>query len=142
MLTAAVWIARIVLAGLFFYAGVVKAGASEAFATTIAGFSLLPPGLIELFAFALPWVEMLAAILILIPVTSRAGADLISCLLGTFILAILWALSQGLVIDCGCFGEGTPTVAKMLETAFRDVILLVLSVGLARRRTGRFLPIT
>jgi uncharacterized membrane protein YphA (DoxX/SURF4 family) len=137
MLTAAIWIARLVLAGLFLYAGVIKAGASEAFATTIAGFSVLPPGGVQLFAYLLPWIEMAAAILILIPRTSRLGADLISCLLATFILAILWALSQGLVVDCGCFGEGTPTVEKMLETLLRDILLLALSIGLARRRTSR-----
>lgn len=127
----AIWITRLLLAALFLTAGLIKAGASEGFAITIAQFSILPPAAITAFALALPWVEILTALLLVIPKTARVGAALAALLLTTFITALLWALSQGLIVDCGCFGESAPSLNKMLLTLTRNVILLTLTLTLA-----------
>lgn len=121
------WLARLILAAIFLYSGLVKAGASEQFAVTIAQFTFLPPPAIAILAAALPIAEILAAILLLIPATVRLGALLTTGLLLTFIGAIAWALSQGLVVDCGCFGAGTPSLTAMVLTLARDVALLAMT---------------
>lgn len=131
----AIWIARIGLAVMFLYAGFVKSGASEGFARTISQFTILPPSLVELFSLTLPWIEVLCGILLLIPKSARIGAVLAAVLLMTFIVAIGWALSQGLIVDCGCFGEDVPpSRERMVATLVRDAVLLVLTLGLALRR--------
>lgn len=134
-MTLAIHLSRILLAALFLYAGVVKAGASEGFARTIAEFTILPPDLLPVLAIALPWTEMICGILLLIPYTARLGAVLAAILFAIFITAIAWALSQGLIVDCGCFGEDVPpSRERMVATLTRDVVLLVVTLGLALRR--------
>ncbi len=131
----AIWTARILLAAVFFYAGFIKMETSERFAITIASFSLLPPAFIDAFVLGLPWLETAAAVLILVPRTARIGAALVTLLLITFIGALGWALQQGLVVDCGCFGEdATPSPGKMAFAIWRDIALLALTLGLAWRR--------
>ncbi len=122
---------RLLLAALFLAAGLVKAGASEGFAITIAQFTILPPATVTAFAIILPWFEILAAILLLVPRTVRWGAILTATLLVTFTAALGWALSQGLIVDCGCFGETAPSRERMVTTLVRDVVLLAAALILA-----------
>lgn len=139
----AIQASRVLLAALFLYAGAVKAGASEGFAITIAQFSILPPPLVMIFARVLPWLEIAAGILLLIPRTARFGAALTACLLLVFSGAIGWALSQGLIVDCGCFGEDVPpSRERMVATLLRDLLLLGLTVGVASRRLRSSQPCT
>ncbi len=130
----AIWITRLVLAALFLTAGLIKAGASEGFAITIAQFSILPPATVTAFAIFLPWVEIITAVLLVIPKMARVGAILAAALLATFITALLWAISQGLIVDCGCFGESAPSLSKMLLTLTRNVVLLTLTLVFAIRK--------
>lgn len=134
----ATWSARLLLAAVFFYAGVIKLGTSERFAVTVARFSILPETAGNLLAFSLGWIEALAAILLVIPRTARIGAALAAALLIAFIGALAWSLHQGLLIDCGCFGEDPePSGDKMVFAIWRDVALLALTLGLACRRLPR-----
>ncbi len=131
----AIWSARILLAAVFFYAGVIKLGTSERFAVTVARFSILPDTAANAFALSLGWIEAAAAILLVTPRTTRIGAALISALLVIFIAALGWSLGQGFVIDCGCFGEDpAPSGGKMVVAIWRDAALLALTLGLAWRR--------
>ena len=131
----AIWGARILLAAVFFYAGVIKLGTSERFAVTVARFSILPESFTNVFALALGGIEAVAAILLLIPRTARIGALLIAALLVMFIGALAWSFHQGMLIDCGCFGEDpAPAGDKMTFAIWRDVALLALTLGLALRR--------
>jgi uncharacterized membrane protein YphA (DoxX/SURF4 family) len=133
----AIWAARIFLAALFLYAGVVKLGASERFTVTVANFSILPPDQAALVGMTLPWIEAGAALLLLIPRTARVGAGIIAVLLVTFIAALGWALHQGFLVDCGCFGDepSISTPGKLVFAIARDAALLALTLGLAWRRS-------
>ena len=124
------WAARLVLAATFFYAGFIKLGTSEQFAVTVAQFTILPPALAAPFALALGWVETLAAVLLVIPRTARLGAGLTAALLVMFIAALGYALSQGLVVACGCFGpeEAAPSRDAMWLAVGRDLFLLALTL--------------
>jgi uncharacterized membrane protein YphA (DoxX/SURF4 family) len=136
MTPIALRILRVLVAALFLYAGVVKIGMSERFAITVAQFGFLPVEWVGVFAFALPWVETLTGVLMLLPWTSRWGAALASLLLATFIAALAWAWQQGLGVDCNCFGEDS-SLAKpqdILHAIVRDAFLLVATLLLAARR--------
>lgn len=130
---AAEWIIRLLLAGVFFYAGFVKMGTSERFAITVAQFTFLPPILIGAVAATLGWIETAVAALLLIPRTKKIGAAIAAVLLLGFIVALGWALQQGIIVDCGCFGEDPlPSRGKMIFALGRDAVLLALTAVLLR----------
>jgi uncharacterized membrane protein YphA (DoxX/SURF4 family) len=116
---------RLALAGLFFYAGVVKAGASQEFAIALLPFTLVSPEWTMPLALSLAWIEILAAILLLLPRVFPLGAALVCALCVLFISVLSWALWNGIVVSCGCFGEdNSPSAWKMLLAIGRDILLL------------------
>jgi uncharacterized membrane protein YphA (DoxX/SURF4 family) len=65
---------RLALAGVFFYAGAVKAGASQQFAVALLPFTFVPPDWTLPLAHSLACTEILAAILLLMPRFVDVGA--------------------------------------------------------------------
>ena len=127
-MTKVLWAVRLVLAGIFLYAGLIKASGSAQFALALAPFTIVPPAWITPLAQLLPLAEILAAVLILIPATKRLGATLILLLCLTFLAALTWALANGIIVDCACFGpESTPSAGKMTIAVVRDVVLAMLA---------------
>ncbi len=117
---------RVALSGIFLYSGIVKAGASEQFAVGLAPFTILPPQWTAGFAVGLAWTEIAAGLLILIPRTRRVGAALIIALCCLFIGVLVWALANGIIVACGCFGgEETPSAARMVMAIVRDFLFLL-----------------
>jgi uncharacterized membrane protein YphA (DoxX/SURF4 family) len=130
---------RIALAALFFYAGVVKAGSSQEFAIALLPFTFVPPEWTMPLALALAWIEILAAILLLLPRVFPLGAALVCALCLLFIGVIAWALWNGIIISCGCFGaDDSPSAWKMLLAIGRDILLLgAATTILALPRIGK-----
>ena len=113
---------RVLLGGIFLYAGIIKASASEAFALALVPFTILPESWIPTFAVALAWTEVAAGLLILLPRVHRLGSALILLLALGFIGVLAWALSNGIIVSCGCFGsDETPSAAAMRLAILRDV---------------------
>ena len=116
---------RIALAAVFFYAGALKAGASQEFAIALLPFTFVPPQWTMPLAVALAWTEILAAILLLLPRVFPLGAALAATLCFLFICFISWALCNGIIVSCGCFGaDDSPSAWKMLLAIGRDIVLL------------------
>lgn len=116
---------RIALAGLFFYAGAVKAGSSQQFAMALLPFTFVPPDWTMPLALALAWIEILAAIFLLLPRIFPLGAALVCGLCVLFIGVLSWALWNGIIVSCGCFGaDDSPSAWKMLLAIGRDILLL------------------
>ncbi len=97
-------IARLILAGLFLGAGIIKLQNPEVFAVTIRAFGILPDAVIDPLSILLPVLEVAAAIGLIIDV--RGALLIISGLLALFIAVLLYAVQLGLDIDCGCYGPG------------------------------------
>ena len=96
-------VARLFLAGLFIYAGLPKLLAPQAFALVVFRYHLLPDDLVNTAALLLPWLEICAALALLLPAWRTAGALWLAGLLGLTTAAIALSLVRGLDIDCGCF---------------------------------------
>jgi uncharacterized membrane protein YphA (DoxX/SURF4 family) len=130
---------RIALAGLFFYAGVVKAGSIQEFAIALLPFTFAPPEWTMPLALALAWIEILAAILLLLPRAFPLGAALVCALCLLFIGVLSWALWNGIIVSCGCFGaDDSPSAWKMLLAIGRDILLLgAATTILALPRIGK-----
>ncbi|HPW19087.1 MAG TPA: MauE/DoxX family redox-associated membrane protein [Candidatus Aminicenantes bacterium] len=96
---------RVVLGGLFIYAGVVKVVDPLGFAQDIRNYRLVGQSLSFLAALVLPWLEILAGAFLVSGVCRRGAALAITVLLVFFIVLTLVTMARGLDVDCGCFGS-------------------------------------
>lgn len=128
---------RLVLGGLFLYAGVVKAQDVVAFAGNIAAYQLLPYQGNFLLAACLPYIEIIAGVLLLTGQRVRPAALLCALLTLVFIAALILAWMRGLDISCGCFDPQDKS--SIGEALLRDLGLLVLAhfTFHLRRRASR-----
>jgi len=128
-------IVRLILGGVFLYAGFVKIADPTAFAGTIAAYRILPYFGNYLAAAILPWIEMTCGVLLIVGYRTRPAAALILALNLLFMAALASTIIRGLDIDCGCFrqnGEKTSAWTAM----GRDALLLLASV-IVLRAAGR-----
>ena len=132
-LTAAL---RIVLGGVFLYAGGLKVADPSAFAGSVAAYKLLPTFGNYLVASTLPWVEVLCGMLLISGYRLRAGAILILLMNLVFAVALTSAIVRGLDIDCGCFKQGgpktSPWIALLRDLAFIAVTVILLWMNAPR----------
>ncbi|MCK7517734.1 MAG: DoxX family membrane protein [Ignavibacteriales bacterium] len=92
---------------VFIYAGAEKISDPEAFAISISNYRLLPTAAINFFAITLPWIELVAGILLIFGIAVKENSSILFSMLLVFTIAIVISLFRGLSIDCGCFGKGT-----------------------------------
>lgn len=122
---------RIGVAGIFFYAGAIKAGASQSFAIALLPFTFVPPGWTLPLALTLAWLEILAAILLLMPRIFPLGAALVCALCVLFSVVLSWALWNGIIVNCGCFGaDDSPSAWKMWLAIGRDIFFLAAAAAI------------
>jgi len=122
---------RFLLAGLFLYAGLVKASASAQFALALVPFTIIPATWLGPIALILPLVEILGGLFLLLPSTKRIGAAVILALCIGFVTILAWALTQGIIVSCSCFGrDDAPSAYKMALTMARDVLLAAAALAI------------
>lgn len=130
-------ILRLVLAGVLLYAAWLKLkdpAAAQKFANAIAAYKILPNHLVIVSAFAFPWLEAIAAVLLILGLWTRAAAAVAGLLFLAFIGAIGSAMLRESVslTTCGCFGErsllctGPPSWCHIAQNAGLTVICLVV----------------
>lgn len=132
---------RVILAAVFFYAGLVKALSSAEFAMALLPFTFVPETWIGPIARGLPLIEVAAGVLVLLPWTRRYGAALILLLCVAFITALAWAMVNDIIVACSCFGEDDePSRGKMWVAIVRDAGLVALALVVlafpAKKRQG------
>ena len=96
-----------VLAGIFIYAGVVKAIDPVQFANDIDNFKILPWSVSVALAFYLPWLEIFSALGLVFRFLYRGALSILTASIVVFTLAIIAAKVRGLDITCGCFGHAS-----------------------------------
>jgi uncharacterized membrane protein YphA (DoxX/SURF4 family) len=117
---------------VFLVAALAKIGDGATFARQIHHFRLVPFGLENLLGITLPWIELVAALAILLRLEPRAGSVVVAGLMGLFVIVVGVAVARGLDIECGCFGTADASrvgTAKLLE----NLGLLALAVVASRR---------
>jgi len=99
-------LARLAVGGVFIYAGVAKALApAEEFAYAIESYQVLGSKLSLLAAYAVPWIELYAGLLLAAGVFTRWTTLFTGAMLVFFELLLGQAWLRGLPItSCGCFG--------------------------------------
>jgi uncharacterized membrane protein YphA (DoxX/SURF4 family) len=131
--------ARLVVGGVWLAAGLLKIPDPTENVRAVRAYQLLPESLVPLVGHALPVLEILVGLCLVVGLLVRANAVLSVILLLAFIVGISSAWARGLSIECGCFGGGGgPAVnaqAKYPWELARDVGLLVASAWLVYRPT-------
>ena len=99
-------LARLFLGGVLVYAGAVKVGHPLTAERAVQAYEIFPMGLAGVIGQALPFVEIVLGVLLLLGLFTRPVAVVSTLLMLAFIVGISQAWARGLTIDCGCFGGG------------------------------------
>ena len=131
-------LSRLILAGVFIYAGAGKAQDPVTFAGQVANYQLLPYAWNYLIAATLPYLELLCGVLLLLNRRVRPALVVLFVLNLVFMLALGSLIARGLNIDCGCFkpdaaSHTSPPVALVRDAGL--MLLLLLSWRLRFRQS-------
>ncbi|MEE8217556.1 MAG: MauE/DoxX family redox-associated membrane protein [Vicinamibacteria bacterium] len=93
-----------VLLGLYFvHASLDKIADPPAFARIVYQWQVLGPIPSNIVAVTLPWVELLAGLLLIVGIWKRDAAAVVAVMLGVFLVAAGLVLAQGIDVEnCGC----------------------------------------
>lgn len=142
MIAAISFIARFGLAAVWLWSGTVKLLNPLDSRQAIAAYELLPGGMIDFLAVALPAVELVLGLMLLLGVFLRWAAVASAIIMIGFILGVASAWARGLSIDCGCFGGGGYNAdagpASYLTSIGRDVLFLAMAAWTLWRPFERF----
>ena len=132
---------RLVVGGVFIWAGLVKIFDPLGFAHAIANYRVFPHWMSFMLALVLPWMEIICGAFLVLGLFRRSSSLLLSLFLVGFLVLIVSTMIRGINIDCGCFGQLSQRVDyKLLST---DCVLLYFSLNIffqlkaKRRRVHR-----
>ncbi|MDQ6525527.1 MauE/DoxX family redox-associated membrane protein [Nocardioides sp. LHD-245] len=132
--------ARLVTGGVWIVAGGLKITEPDASIAAVRAYQLLPSSVAEVVGIALPAVELVVGLALVLGVFARGAAVVSAVLFAAFIVGIASVWARGIEIDCGCFGGGGAKAgaasAYPWEIA-RDVALLAASLLVAFLRRTR-----
>lgn len=121
---------RLILAGVFIYASIDKIVHPDLFTEVVHNYRILPIATENLFALALPWIELGTGVLLLLGLLTRSAALLSALMLLVFIAAIGASMWRGIDITCGCFTVSSEGRHLGWLTLLEDVALLLPSFQL------------
>lgn len=113
------------LALLFVRAALHKLGDRYRFQGILADYNLLPEGSLGIAAFAVPVIELAAAVFLIMPAGRPIGAALAGTLLTIYAIAMAISLARGhALMDCGCGGAPEP-ISWWLVTRNAGLVALI-----------------
>src|SRR5437762_9054618 len=140
---AVIWIGRLLLGGIFVYAGYAKltypnhnlwpyfmlkfsvSANLSTFAFQVESYKVLSAAGSAFVAHTLPFVEIVLGLLLLIGWRFRIWAALATVILLGFLCLVTRAYLLQMEINCGCFGTPEPLT---LMTVIRDAALVALAL--------------
>ncbi len=129
-------VARVVVGGVWVYAGMLKLPNLDSSVTAVRAYQLLPTGLADTVGRVLPTLEVVVGVCLLLGALTRLAGGVSALLQLAFIIGIISVWSRGIAINCGCFGDGGPdpdAFSKYPWEIARDVGLMLLSLYLVWR---------
>ena len=144
---AFIWIGRLLLGGIFIYAGYAKIFLPNTnlwpffilkfsislnlsnFATQVEAFKMLPAWGVQFVANTLPFTEVILGLLILIGWRLRIWAPLLTAIMLGFFGVVLRAYLLHMNINCGCFATPEPIgLKKVLEDAALSGLAMLMTI--------------
>lgn len=140
---AVILIARLVLGGIFAYAGISKiffpnthlwpmfvlkfsiSTNLATFAQQVESYKLLSPAEVNFVAHTLPFTEIVLGLLLLIGWALRIWASLVTLIMLGFLTVVTRAYLLHMNINCGCFATPEPLT---IMTVVRDSLFVALAL--------------
>ena len=124
-MSAVAYVAALLLAATFVWAGVVKLARLQRTTSTMTSLGIVAPAAA---AVAVPLVELgLATTLVVRP---RVGAMAALIVLAVFTAFLVQRRRQGVTVGCGCFGSATTSVAPTIDV-LRNASLALCALAAA-----------
>jgi uncharacterized membrane protein YphA (DoxX/SURF4 family) len=142
-----IWIGRLVLGGIFVYAGysklfypnrnfwpwfIFKFSISmniTQFAAQVEAFKMLSPSGVQFVAHTLPFTEIILGLLVLIGWRLRIWTPLLTAIMLGFFGVVLRAYLLHMDINCGCFATPEPiNLKKILEDGALALLAVLMTV--------------
>jgi uncharacterized membrane protein YphA (DoxX/SURF4 family) len=123
-------VARLVTGGVWIVAGALKVTDPAGSIDAIRAYELLPWSVVEPLGYALPAIEIVVGLALVLGAFTRGAAVVSALLFVAFIIGIASVWARGIEIDCGCFGGGGPkedAASSYPWEIARDAALLVAS---------------
>jgi len=116
------WMLRLVIGGVFIYAGWAKRNEGIEFADSVASFRILPGAVIVPFVLSIVPFEIGAGAMVLTGWQKRVGALGLLIMASMYCVALALALARGITVNCGCFGTGAVGANPWIDLG-RDLLL-------------------
>jgi uncharacterized membrane protein YphA (DoxX/SURF4 family) len=131
---------RMLVGGVFIYAGVRKAWETQDFTRDLQHYAIIPRmDVIILLAVYLPWVELFAGLAVVFRRLQLGGLIAIAGMMLIFTGALTSAWARGLDLSCGCFGKEKEAIRTNFPALLaRDLVLLAGSLVLLAAEARRF----
>jgi uncharacterized membrane protein YphA (DoxX/SURF4 family) len=138
---------RLILGAFFVYASLDKIWSPAAFAKIVYQWQVVGPVPSNLVAVTLPWVELLAGLLLLAGVWKREAALVVALMLVVFLVAAGSVMARGIDVEnCGCVSVAKTEPASAFPPAWtkgvgwflvaRNLVLLGAALALAAPGPG------
>lgn len=121
-------LARVILGVTLIVAGALKVTEPLSSGRAVNAYQIFPYDVAMAIGYALPIVEIVIGLLLVLGLFTRFAAIAGSLLMAAFIVGIASAWARGLSIDCGCFGGGgtiAPEDTNYSGELLRDAGLLL-----------------
>lgn len=122
------WVWRMFLGAFFVWSGIVKLLDLSAFTEAVANYQMIPRPYDAWVAYLLPWAEVFAGMALLVGFFVDGALLCVAGMMLVFVGALSYAWSQGLNINCGCFGASDDPVNYPWKIASNVGILLLAIV--------------
>ena len=126
---------RLVVGGVWIWAGAIKLPDPNASVTAVRAYQLLPTASTEAVGRVLPMLEVAVGALLVLGLITRIAGGVSALLQLAFIIGIASVWARGIAINCGCFGDGgaiplDEAVSKYPWEIARDTGLFLASAWL------------
>jgi len=123
---------RLAVGTTLIIASVGKISGGNLFVDEVKDYHLLPDALAQVYATALPWVEIVVGCLLIIGLVTTFAAAIAVLASLSLIIANAVVLGRGLNLECGCFGD--LAVLQTRQAIVVDSLMLMMALLILVRR--------
>ena len=130
------WVIRLILGGVFLYAGLPKLWDLASFAESVDNYRIIPLEWVPAFATCLAGIEVITGLALVTGIWRKGASLMVGMLLWMFVIAIFYVYLDGRAISCGC-GLDTKSAQEVVELRsdmitriVQDIVMLLMAAHL------------